>query len=83
MALSIPKSQSSGAYEYNILIEGQTVTAPQAQIEPCTSTIAESLGFVASPGNHFDKGHRIYMIGDVKQVVDLPLVEFYCEHTPI
>ena len=53
------------------------------QIDPCINTVAQALGFIGADGTTTDEGNHYYAIGDVQQEIDLPLVEFYCTHTPV
>lgn len=45
--------------------------------------MAQALGYIVADGTTSDKGTHEYLIGEDTISIDLPLVEFYCTHTPV
>lgn len=79
--IALPKTQTTGTYNYNVMLGGSTVPTSQVRIIACTNENALIEGLVAADGSTADRGTLEYEIEASTKTVSLVNVAFYCTHT--
>ena len=62
--MTVPKSQTSGTYNYNLSLGNSNVQTSTVSITPCVNTLAESLGYISQPWTTTDEGTIEYIVGE-------------------
>lgn len=79
--ISLPKTQTTGTYNYNVRFYSATVPTSQVSIIACTNAHALSQGFVAAAGSTVTRSAITQLIENSAQYISLTNVAIYCTHT--